>query len=213
MPDDLVRGRLVQTQPEGRFALPHLACDVVTPPEFVGEAPAVAIEHQAAHAAQRLGGQKLDLRIRVVGLHQARRVHLNPLHVDGLPANRLAHLDAVTGAVLAVRSRQVHEVRAELCEQGVLGEIGTETTSRENHWAKLFLISAAPSVDQPDAAAGVVSQQGVGSRLGDDARAICSLSHLLEHLNQCVSDRHAWEALFAPMCSGRRMSAKPRDQG
>ena len=116
MPNDLVAGRLVQAQPERRLAFPHLAGYIVAAAQLVREALAVGIQDQAADAAQSLCGQKFDLGIGIVGLDQARRVHLDPLEVDRLAANGLAHLDAVTSAVLAIGGRQVHQVRTVLCQ-------------------------------------------------------------------------------------------------
>mmetsp|Transcript_126763 Transcript_126763/g.364584 ORF Transcript_126763/g.364584 Transcript_126763/m.364584 type:complete len:245 (-) Transcript_126763:719-1453(-) len=108
MPDDLLRRRFVQRQSERRLVLPHLASDVVAAPELVGEALAVGVQNQAADTAESLGSQELDLRVRIVRLHQAGRVDLHPLEVDSAAADGFAHLDAVAGAVLAVGRRQVH---------------------------------------------------------------------------------------------------------
>ena len=94
-------------------------------------------------------------------LHEAGGVDLHPLQVDGLRADllagtgsptnaacdwrqdrvqrlhggigrRLAHLDAIARAVLAVGGGQVQQVGAVLGQQGVLGEVGAEATCSMN---------------------------------------------------------------------------------
>ena len=47
-----------------------------TPTGLVAEAVAHGVQDDATHAAQRLGGQELDLGVRVVRLHQAGGVDL-----------------------------------------------------------------------------------------------------------------------------------------
>mmetsp|Transcript_13802 Transcript_13802/g.36924 ORF Transcript_13802/g.36924 Transcript_13802/m.36924 type:complete len:514 (-) Transcript_13802:112-1653(-) len=213
MPDDLLRGGLVQAQAEGRFVLPHLARDIVAAAELVRDALAVGVQHQAANAAERLSSQELDLRIRVVGLHQARGVHLDPLQVDGLAADGLAHLDAVARAVLAVGRRQVHQVRPVLRQQGVLREVSAEATGGQDHRAVLLLVLAALLVGQAHAAArGRVHQQGVGARLRDDAGTVRLLRDLLEHLDQGIGDGHAREALRAAVRARHGVSAQACEQ-
>jgi len=107
VPDDLLRCGLVQAQPEWRFALPHLAGHVVATAQFIAEALALGVQDQPTHATQRLSRQKLDLRIRIIGLHQACGMHLNPFQVDALGANRLTHLDAIAGTMFSVGGRQM----------------------------------------------------------------------------------------------------------
>mmetsp|Transcript_70927 Transcript_70927/g.188595 ORF Transcript_70927/g.188595 Transcript_70927/m.188595 type:complete len:403 (+) Transcript_70927:249-1457(+) len=211
VPRDLVRRRLVEDEAEGRLALPHLARDVVAAAELVGEALAVGVEHEAAHSAQGLGGQELDLGIGVVGLHEAGGVHLNPLEVDALAANGLTHLDAVAGAVLAVGGGQVHEVRAVLRQEGLLGEVGTEAAARQDHGAVLLGVHAALLINEPHDGSSV-HQELVGARLGDDARPVGLLGDLLEHLDQGVGDGHAGEALLATMSTRHRVTTQPSNK-
>merc|ERR1711904_394183 len=102
VPNDLIGSSLVEAQAEGWLVLPHLASDVVTAAELIGEALAICIEHEATDTTQSLSGKELDLSIRVIWLDKACWVHLNPLQVDRLAPDRLTHLDFISGAVLAV---------------------------------------------------------------------------------------------------------------
>ena len=70
--------------------------------------------------------EELDLGIGIVRPHEPRRVHLHPLQVDALAANGLAHLDAVTSAMIAVRGRQVHQTGTVQREQRILCAVRTE---------------------------------------------------------------------------------------
>mmetsp|Transcript_4244 Transcript_4244/g.10028 ORF Transcript_4244/g.10028 Transcript_4244/m.10028 type:complete len:343 (+) Transcript_4244:427-1455(+) len=212
MPDDLVGGSLVQAEAERGLVLPHLAGDVVTSTQLVGETLAVRVQDQTADASQGLGGQKLDLGIGVVGLHQAGRVDLHPLQVDGLSANGLAHLDAVTGAVLSVGGGEVHQVGSVLSQEGVLSEVGTEAAAGQDHGAELLLVLAAFLVDEADAGLAV-HQEGVGTSLGDDASSVGLLGNLLEHLDECVGDGHARESLRTTVGSGSRVTTQSCQQG
>mmetsp|Transcript_35213 Transcript_35213/g.75973 ORF Transcript_35213/g.75973 Transcript_35213/m.75973 type:complete len:284 (-) Transcript_35213:205-1056(-) len=212
MPDDLVGGSLVQAEAERGLVLPHLAGDVVTSTQLVGETLAVRVQDQTADASQGLGGQKLDLGIGVVGLHQAGRVDLHPLQVDGLSANGLAHLDAVTGAVLSVGGGEVHQVGSVLSQEGVLSEVGTEAAAGQDHGAELLLVLAAFLVDEADAGLAV-HQEGVGTSLGDDASSVGLLGNLLEHLDEGIGDGHAGESLRTTMGSGSRVAAQSGQQG
>ena len=83
-----------------------------------------ATNRAGGYATKRLGRQELDLGVLVADLHKTRRVHLarasarhsvahadlygapassrglHPLQIDGLRVDTLAHLDAVTSAML-----------------------------------------------------------------------------------------------------------------
>ena len=126
---------LVQAKPEGRLIHPHLTRDVVVATQLVGEVLTVCTQQQTIDATQRLDRQRLDLRIQVVELHQAGRVHLDPLEINALSANRHTHLDAIAHAMLTDAGRQVHQVRAILSESRVRRKVGTQTAARQNHRA------------------------------------------------------------------------------
>mmetsp|Transcript_50585 Transcript_50585/g.69295 ORF Transcript_50585/g.69295 Transcript_50585/m.69295 type:complete len:377 (+) Transcript_50585:711-1841(+) len=213
MPDDLIRRSLVQAQAEGWLVLPHLTGDVVAAAELVGEALAVRIKHQATDTAQRLGRKELDLGIRIIGLHQAGGVHLNPFKVDALATDGLTHLNAVAGAVLAVSGRQVHQVRAVLGQQRVRGEVRAEAACRQDDGAELLEGHGALLVRAADAITGGVGQQLGHTGLGDDARLVGALRDLLNHLDQGVGDGHAREALSAAVRPGHGVATEARDEG
>mmetsp|Transcript_108467 Transcript_108467/g.282961 ORF Transcript_108467/g.282961 Transcript_108467/m.282961 type:complete len:405 (-) Transcript_108467:355-1569(-) len=207
VPADLVGGRLVQAEAEGRLVLPHLAGDVVAPAQLVGEPLAVGVKDEPSDAPERLRRQELDLRVRIVRLHQAGRVHLDPLEVNGLGAHCLAHANAVTGAVLAVGRGQVQQVGAVLRKEAAPREVGTEAARAQDHRAVLAEGLAALRVQGADAAAVPVSEQLLHVRLGDDARQVRALAELLEHLDQGVGDGHPREALCSSVGSRRRVAA------
>mmetsp|Transcript_28263 Transcript_28263/g.71504 ORF Transcript_28263/g.71504 Transcript_28263/m.71504 type:complete len:239 (-) Transcript_28263:11-727(-) len=197
MPDDLIRGGLVQAEPEGGLVLPHLTRDVVAAAKLVREALAVRVQHQASNTAQRLGCQELDLGVRVIGFHQACGVNLHPLEVNALSADRLPHLDAITCAMLTIGGWQVHKVRTILREQRLLREVRAEPSGGKDHWPVLLEVQAALLVDQPDDASPIgARQQLVSTRLRNDPGLVRTLGNLLDHLDQGVSNCHAREALL-----------------
>mmetsp|Transcript_108466 Transcript_108466/g.282956 ORF Transcript_108466/g.282956 Transcript_108466/m.282956 type:complete len:452 (-) Transcript_108466:70-1425(-) len=213
VPADLVGGRLVQAEAEGRLVLPHLAGDVVPAAQLVREALAVGVEHQPAHAPQRLCGQELDLGVGVVRLHQPGGVHLDPLQVDGPRADCLAHLDTVAGAMLAVGGRQMEQVGAVLRQQRVRGEVGAEAAAGQDHGAELLEILTVLGVDQAhygELAPRRVGQQLVGAGFGDDAGTVRLLCNLLKHLDQGVGNGHAGKALRATVSARRRVATEAR---
>mmetsp|Transcript_54681 Transcript_54681/g.171685 ORF Transcript_54681/g.171685 Transcript_54681/m.171685 type:complete len:254 (-) Transcript_54681:668-1429(-) len=126
MPRDLSGGLAIEAQEEAGgvaqrhpFVLPHHACDVVTAAELVAEAVPFHVQQHAAHTSQGLRCEELDLGVRILGVHQAGGVDLDPLEVNALTANRHGHLQAVACAVVPVGRRQVRQVRAVLVQQRV----------------------------------------------------------------------------------------------
>mmetsp|Transcript_61029 Transcript_61029/g.189525 ORF Transcript_61029/g.189525 Transcript_61029/m.189525 type:complete len:258 (+) Transcript_61029:1625-2398(+) len=212
MPVNLLGRCPVQDKPERRFAFPHLACHIVTASEFIREALAAGVKHEATDAAKRLGGQKLDLCIRVIRLDEARWMHLHPFQIDGLGADSLAHLDSITRAMLTVCSWQVHQVRPVLGEQRLLRKISTETTTGEDDWSVLLEIHATLLVNEADTRTTAVGKQFGRARLGDDASFVGFLRNLFHHLDQRIRDCHAWETFLSPVSPRSRVAAKARDQ-
>mmetsp|Transcript_91627 Transcript_91627/g.237451 ORF Transcript_91627/g.237451 Transcript_91627/m.237451 type:complete len:221 (+) Transcript_91627:204-866(+) len=183
MPNDLVRCGLVERQAERRLVLPHLSRHVVTAAKLIGKAFAVRVQDQATNATERLGSEELDLGIRIIWLHEAGGMHLDPLEVNAFAADCLSHLDAIAGAMLPVGGWQMHEVRAVLRKQRLLGEVGTEATRCKDDRPVLLEVQTALLVHQADACARAVCQQLVGSGLRDDARLVGPLGNLLHHLD------------------------------
>mmetsp|Transcript_55 Transcript_55/g.154 ORF Transcript_55/g.154 Transcript_55/m.154 type:complete len:239 (-) Transcript_55:329-1045(-) len=212
VPHDLIRGCFVQDQAVRRLGLPHLAGHVVTATELVAEAHAGSVDDQATNSTQSLSGQELDLGLRIVGLHKASGVHLDPLQVDGSRADRLAHLDAVAGAVLTVGGGEVEQVRPICGQQGIGSEVGTETAGGEDHGAELLDGLAGLLVLAANHGAGI-DEKLVHLRLRHDASAVGLLSNLLEHLDQRIGDGHSWEALLAAMRAGLGVPSQACDEG
>merc|ERR1711871_1148993 len=105
MPKDFIRCSLVEAKAKGRFVLPHLTCHVVTTTKLIGKTLAICIEDETTYTPQGLCRQEFDFGIRVVWFYKPRRVNLHPLQVNGLRANCLAHLDAISSAMLTISSR------------------------------------------------------------------------------------------------------------
>mmetsp|Transcript_7375 Transcript_7375/g.8038 ORF Transcript_7375/g.8038 Transcript_7375/m.8038 type:complete len:235 (-) Transcript_7375:352-1056(-) len=207
MPRNFIRSGLVEAETERRLVLPHLTCDIVTAAKLVRKALPIGIQDKSAHTTQGLGGKELDLGIWIIGLDKAGWVHLHPFQVDTLCTNCLAHLDAVTGAVLAISGGQVHEVWAVHRQERLLREVGAEAAAGQDHRAILLDVHAALLVDAAHHAIAV-GQQLVDPCFGDDACPVSLLRHLLHHLDQGVSDGHSREALLAPVSPWGRMAAK-----
>mmetsp|Transcript_2519 Transcript_2519/g.3109 ORF Transcript_2519/g.3109 Transcript_2519/m.3109 type:complete len:347 (+) Transcript_2519:291-1331(+) len=207
VPDDLIGRRLVQDQPVRRLGLPHLTGHVVASAQLVAEPVAVAVDHQAAHAAQGLGRQELDLGLGVVRLNEAGGMDLHPLQVNGRSTNGFAHLDGVTCAVLTVGGGQVQQVRAVRGQQGVGTEVGTKTARSQNHGAKLLHHLTSLAIFAAHHTAAILHQLEDLS-LGDDPGAVGLLGHLLQHLDQGICDGHPWEALLSTVRAWLGVSAQ-----
>mmetsp|Transcript_16094 Transcript_16094/g.48353 ORF Transcript_16094/g.48353 Transcript_16094/m.48353 type:complete len:431 (-) Transcript_16094:9-1301(-) len=221
VPLDLGGGLGVQAEEEARavaqhetLVLPHHARDVVAAAKLVAEALAVDVQEHAAHAAQSLRGKELHLRIGLLGVHQGRGVHLDPLEVNAIRADRQGHLQAIARAVVTVRGGQVRKVRAVLVDQRVRREVGTEA-ARANDHGTILREGLAVRRDALAAAdvAVLVREELLHRGLHHHARALRSrLADLLKLLHETVGDRHAREALLAAVRAGVRVTAEARDE-
>merc|ERR1719473_1655397 len=211
VPVDLRRRLLVQAEAERRLVLPHAAGHVVAAPELVREALALTIDEHTANTTESLGRQELHLGVGIVRLHKTRRVHLHPLQVDRLRADALTHLDAITSAVLAVRGREVEQVRAVLREVSVRREIGAEASRAHDDRAVLLVGHACLLVLAANDRLAV-AEEAEHPRLVDDASAVRGLRNLLEALHERVRDRHPREALSATVRALLRVTAETSNQ-
>eukprot|EP00413_Alexandrium_margalefii_P016186 CAMPEP_0204531988 /NCGR_PEP_ID=MMETSP0661-20131031/11472_1 /ASSEMBLY_ACC=CAM_ASM_000606 /TAXON_ID=109239 /ORGANISM="Alexandrium margalefi, Strain AMGDE01CS-322" /LENGTH=587 /DNA_ID=CAMNT_0051538187 /DNA_START=230 /DNA_END=1990 /DNA_ORIENTATION=+ len=220
MPSDLSGCLAVQAQEEpGRAAechplvLPHHAGHVVTAAQLVAEAVPLHVQEHTADAAQGLGGQELHLGVGVLGVHQARGVHLDPLEVHALPADGHGHLEAVARAMVAVGRRQVRQVGPVLVQQGVRREVGPEAARRDDDRA--VLLEGLPVVGDALAAADVAVAVGQEPRhlgLQQDPGAVGALCDLLQLLHEAVCDGHAGEPLLAAVRPGHRVAPEAGHQ-
>jgi len=213
MPMNLVSGGLVEAETERSLALPHLAGDVIAAAELVGESVTVGVEEETTNTTEGLGGEELNLGVRVVRLDETGRVDLDPLQIDGGGAGGDAHLDAVTGAVLTVGGGQMHQIGAMLGEQGVVAEISTEAAAREDDGAvgdlDLLLVIVLATNN-----GGAVHAEFKDLSLVDDhgALALGVLLDLLEALHEGVCDSHTREAFLTTMGTGGGMTTETGDQ-
>merc|ERR1719217_63693 len=211
VPVDLRRRLLVQAEAERRLVLPHAAGHVVAAPELVREALAITVDEHTANTTESLGRQELHLGVGIVRLHKTRRVHLHPLQIDRLRADALTHLDAVASAMLAVRGREVEQIRAVLREVSVSREIGSESSRAHDHRAVLLVGHARLLVLAANDRLAV-AEEVEHPRLVDDARAVRRFRNLLKALHQRVRDRHPREALRATVRALLRVTAETSNQ-
>jgi len=113
--------------------------------------------------------------------------------------------------MLTIGCGQMHEVRPVLSQQGILSEISTKSARTQNHWTHFSLISAILFVHQ-SCATLATHDQLVGLRFRDDPGPVSALSDLFDHLNQCICNCHAREALLASMRTWCRVTTEPSNQ-
>mmetsp|Transcript_4436 Transcript_4436/g.6516 ORF Transcript_4436/g.6516 Transcript_4436/m.6516 type:complete len:457 (-) Transcript_4436:4-1374(-) len=221
VPGDLRGGLAVQAEEEPSaiaqghtLILPHHACDVVSPSEFIAESLALHVEEDAADASQGLGSQELDLGVRLARVHKASRMHLNPLEIHALGANGHGHLQAVTSAVVPVGGRKVAQVGSVLVQEGVSCEVCAETAGAQDNRAVLLedLALLVHALAAADIAVLVGEQLGHSGLEVDLGATVAGLCDLFELLHQAVSDRHSWESLLASVSARHGVAAKTRNQ-
>mmetsp|Transcript_30597 Transcript_30597/g.42365 ORF Transcript_30597/g.42365 Transcript_30597/m.42365 type:complete len:217 (+) Transcript_30597:712-1362(+) len=77
VPLNLFGSLAVQHKSVGPLAFPHLASDIVPPPQLITEALSVGVQQQPAHTTQRLCSQELNLGIWLVWVDQSCGMHLH----------------------------------------------------------------------------------------------------------------------------------------
>jgi hypothetical protein len=126
MPLDLARRLAVENKTDGvLLVLPHLAGDVVTVLKLIDETLAGVVEKKTTDSTESLGGEELDLCVRLVRVNKAGRVYLDFFEIDGVGTDGEGHLVTVTSAVVAIGGRKLVVFRAVLLEERVLGEVGS----------------------------------------------------------------------------------------
>ena len=132
VPNNLLASLSVEAKTERPIILPHATSDVIAATELVGETVTVLVDQNTADTTKSLGGEELDLGVRLLGLDETGRMDLDPLHVDKLASDLLGHADAVTGAMNTVGGWEVHQVVAILLDVAFIGEISAETARGED---------------------------------------------------------------------------------
>merc|ERR1719424_1165394 len=91
VPVDFLGGLAIEAQDEAggvalseAFVLPHHACDVVAAAQLVAKSVAVHVEEQTTNTAEGLCSQKFHFGICLIWMHQASRMHLDPLKVNSV---------------------------------------------------------------------------------------------------------------------------------
>ena len=80
---NFITSRLVESETEWRFVLPHLSRHIVPPSQLIGETVSVCDKDKTTNSLERFRCEELDFGIGVICLHQACWVHLDPLEIDG----------------------------------------------------------------------------------------------------------------------------------
>ena len=215
VPLDLLRRGPVEDKPDGELAvLPHLARDVVAVLELIDETAAGVVQQEAADTAERLRGEELDLRLGLVGVDEAGRVHLDLLEVDGARADGERHLLTITGTVLAVGGGEIPVLGAVLLEEGVGGEVGGVATGREDDGTICSVgLALVLVLDTDNSTCLVLDELGDARLLLDlDARR-GALREVFETFHLGVGDDHARELSVATVCSGMGLATETSDLG
>lgn len=140
-------------------------------------------------------------------------MHLHLLEVDAVRADGHGELLAVARAVVAVRRREVPQLRPVLLQQRALREVRRVAARRQNHRAVRRLHLAVVLVLHAHDRLTVFDQLR-------DARLLLNLHALrggdrevLEALHLRVRDDHAGELRAAAVRPGTRLAAEARDLG
>jgi hypothetical protein len=120
VPFDFLTGLGVKDQTEGSLVLPHLASDVVTVTQFIGETVTIGVQKDTTDTTEGFSGQELDLCIRFIGVDETGRVDLDLVHVDGVGTSLKGELNTVTSAVVTVGGGQVVDFGSEYLMANVL---------------------------------------------------------------------------------------------
>jgi hypothetical protein len=140
VPLNLARRLAIENEADGvLLVLPHLAGNVVTVLKLIDETLAGVIEKETADTTESLGGEELDLCVRLVRVNKAGRMYLDLFEIDSVGTDGEGHLVTVTSAVVAIGGRELVVLRAVLLEERVLGEVGSVSAGSKNDRAVCLL--------------------------------------------------------------------------
>lgn len=142
-------------------------------------------------------------------------MHLHLLEVDPVRADGHGELLAVARAVVAVRRRQVPQLRPVLLQQRALREVRRVAARREDHGpVRRLHLAVVLVLDADDRARLGVLHELRDARLLLDLHALRGGDReVLEALHLRVRDDHAGELRAAAVCPGTRLAAEARDLG
>ena len=101
--------------------------------KLIDKALALVVKQETTDATERLSSQELDLGVRLVRVDETSRVHLNLLEINSRSTSGHSKLLPITSAMLAIRSRQIPQLRTMLLKQRVLREISSIPTRRKDY--------------------------------------------------------------------------------
>jgi len=211
VPSNLVRGGGVEDETERSLVLPHLSGDVVTTSEFVTETLAVGIDEETTDTAESLGGEELDLGIGLSGVDDTGGVDLDPVQINVTGTDFEGHLETISGTVGSVGGGEVGELGAELADERVLSEVGTESTGGNHDGSMggegLAILDVLDSDN-----VSVVGDEFGGLGLGEDLGAVSSGLDLLDLLHESVCDGHTGELGGSTVGTGVRVTSETAEE-
>lgn len=183
--------------------LPHLARDVVTVTQFIGETVTIGVEQKTTLTTEGFGCQELELGLRVLGVDETGRVDLDLVHINAVGTHLHQHLLTITSGVGTVSTRQVEGIWAVLLQEGLVAEVGSITTSGKDNNTLCGLGLAVQVIgDTADEVAIPVNRGNTGSLDNLDPVGFLQ-ADLFQSLHKGVGDGHSGElGIVATMCPG-----------
>mmetsp|Transcript_4263 Transcript_4263/g.6923 ORF Transcript_4263/g.6923 Transcript_4263/m.6923 type:complete len:333 (+) Transcript_4263:838-1836(+) len=195
------------------FILPHHARHVITAAKLVAETVSIHVKQYTSHTTKSFSGKELDFSIRLLWVNQSCRMDLDPFKIHSVCSHCHRHFQTIPSAMISISRWQMCQVRAMLDQQRIGAEVCAEA-ARANDYGPVFLNCVAipgGTLDTDHVASGIFEKLFYLC-LQHDFRSVRFLGNLLKFLHQGVSNRHSWEAFFAPMCARVRMTSQSRNK-
>ena len=157
--------------------------------KLIDEPLAGVVEEETSDTTESLGGQELNLGVGILGVHQASRVDLNLLEIDGASANSHGKLLSIASAVITVGGRELVVLGPVLLEERVGSKIGSIATGGKDDGAVGCLsLSGTHVFDTNDGAGLVLDKLGDTGLLQDlDAVGVAD-GEILKALHLSIGD-------------------------
>lgn len=157
--------------------------------KLIYETLASVVEEESTDTAKGLGGQKLDLGVRLVGVDETSGVYLDLLEIDGAGTNVHGKFLPVTRAMLTISGRKVPVLGAVSLKERVLCEVGSITTgSKDNGAISCLGLAVADVFDTSNSARLVLEDLGDTGLLQDLHAFRVADGKILETLHLSVGD-------------------------
>lgn len=180
--------------------------------ELIDEPLPSVVEKQTTNTTECFRGQKLDLRIGIVGVNETGGVHLNLFEVDCVRTYRQRKLVAVTCAVLAIGSREIPQLGTVLLQERVGGEVRSVTTSRKDDRTVCGLSLTVMLILDTDYGTRLVLYKLADACLLLDLDTVGgTLCKVLQAFHLSVGDDHTGELGAATVRTRLRLSTETSD--